>query len=94
LREGHGRKRRVSKNKSCTSGEATGKREIPAQQKRGEIQVKIIALAEASGWWRKRDEIWRQREAELEREKWRKRDEKAAETWRRVNEEKAARGER
>jgi hypothetical protein len=47
-REDHRRKRRVSKNKSCTSGEATKKREIPAQQKRGEIQVKIIALAAAS----------------------------------------------
>ena len=34
-------------NKSCTGGEATEKREIPAQQKRGEIQVKIIALAAA-----------------------------------------------
>jgi hypothetical protein len=36
------------KNKSCTSGEATKNREIPAQQKRGEIQVKIVALAAAS----------------------------------------------
>ena len=35
-------------NKSCTGGEATEKREIPAQQKQGEIQVKIIALAAAS----------------------------------------------
>jgi hypothetical protein len=34
-------------NKSCTGGEATKKREIPAQQKQGEIQVKIIALAAA-----------------------------------------------
>ena len=34
-------------NKSCTGGEATEKREIPAQQKQGEIQVKIIALAAA-----------------------------------------------
>jgi hypothetical protein len=34
-------------NKSCTGGEATKKREIPEQQKQGEIQVKIIALAEA-----------------------------------------------
>jgi hypothetical protein len=33
------------------------------------------------------------RNEEMEREKWRKRDEKAAETWRRVNEEKAARSE-
>jgi hypothetical protein len=47
-REDHGRKRRVSKNKSCTSGEATKKREISVQQKRGEIQVKIIALAAPS----------------------------------------------
>jgi hypothetical protein len=31
---------------------------------------------------------------EEERERWRKRDEKAEETWRRVNEERAARGER
>jgi len=30
-------------NKSCTGGKATKKREIPAQQKQGEIQVKIIA---------------------------------------------------
>jgi len=34
-------------NKTCTGGEATKKREIPAQQKQGEIQVKIIALAAA-----------------------------------------------
>ena len=31
----------------CAGGEATKKREIPAQQKQGEIQVKIIALAAA-----------------------------------------------
>ena len=33
--------------RSCTGGEATKKRGIPAQQKQGEIQVKIIALAAA-----------------------------------------------
>jgi hypothetical protein len=35
-------------NESCTGGEATKKREIPAQQKQGEILVKIIALAAAA----------------------------------------------
>jgi hypothetical protein len=38
---------RSQNNKSCTGGEATKKREIPAQQKQREIQVKIIALAAA-----------------------------------------------